>query len=181
MLILLFIFSISISNLLDLTGSFYLIHPFEEKIKRNVLNNIIEFDNKKINLINIKYHKYLLSYLFSLGLIVDYNADSLYGGTSLYEFESKNRIWVKTELGQKVCELINKFETTIPDAITLISAKAMDCLTEVLEIKTLLEIIQFDLKKIKSLNKRAIIKPRRIVRRYQKITPRSNAFNDFII
>jgi hypothetical protein len=62
-----------------------------------------------------------------------------------YEIELSNRMWVKTELGQKVCELMSKFEITISEAIILISAKAMDCLTEVLEIKTLLEIIQFDL------------------------------------
>jgi hypothetical protein len=44
-----------------------------------------------------------------------------------------------------------------------------------------LYLVLSDLKKIKSLNKKAIIKPRRIVSRYQKITPSTNALNHFII
>ena len=134
-------------NLLDLYGEFYLIHPFEENIKRNVLNKIIEYNNKKINMINIKEHSNLISYLFSTGLIIDYNANSLYN--SEIEISASDNKWVKTELGQKVSQIISKFEeTTISDAITLIAAKAMGCFTEILEIKTLLEIIQFDLTKL---------------------------------
>jgi len=135
------------SNLLDMNGNFYLIHPFEENIKRNILNNIIKYNNISSSSINIKEYKYLISYLFSYGLIVDYKANSLYN--KHFDFLSLDREWVKTELGEKVSLIISKFEeTTIPDAITLLAANSMGCLNEVLEIKILLEIIQFDLTKL---------------------------------
>ena len=135
------------TNLLDMIGNFYLIHPFEEDIKRNILNNIIQYKNINTSTINIKEFKYLISYLFSYGLIVDYKADSLYNNQN--EISSGDREWVKTELGEKVSLIISKFEETkIPDAITLLAANSMGCLNEVLEIKILLEIIQFDLTKL---------------------------------
>jgi hypothetical protein len=134
-------------NLIDRNGFFYLIHPFEENIKRNILNNIIQYKNINTSIINIKEFKYLISYLFSYGLIVDYKANSLYNDQN--EISSLDREWVKTELGEKVSLIISKFEETkIPDAITLLAANSMGCLTEVLEIKILLEIIQFDLTKL---------------------------------
>jgi hypothetical protein len=74
-------------------------------------------------------------------------ANSLYNDQN--EISSLDREWVKTELGEKVSLIISKFEETkIPDAITLLAANSMGCLTEVLEIKILLEIIQFDLTKL---------------------------------
>jgi hypothetical protein len=135
------------TNLLDMKGNFYLIHPFEENLKRNVLNNIIKYKNINTPFINIKEFKYLISNLFSYGLLIDYKADFLYNDYN--EISSVDREWVKTELGQKVSLIISKFEeTTIPDAITLLAANSMGCLSEVLEIKILLEIIQFDLTKL---------------------------------
>jgi hypothetical protein len=135
-----------IYNLFDLYGEFFLIHPFEEKIKRNILNEIIEYDKKKINIINIEDYDYIISYLFNLGLIVDYNANSLYYNT--YEKLYVDRNWVKTELGQKISEITSKFENTIPEALTFIAASAMGCLTEILEINLLLNKLQYDLTKL---------------------------------
>ena len=45
-------------NLLDRNGFFYLIHPFEENIKRNILNNIIQYKNNlylRNGIINLIY------------------------------------------------------------------------------------------------------------------------------
>ena len=135
------------SNLLDMRGNFYLIHPFEQDIKRNILNNIIKYKNINTMIINIIEFKYLISNLFSYGLIVDYKANSLYN--KYYDFVSLDREWVKTELGVKVSSIISKFEEiTISDAITLLAASSMGCFNEVLEIKILLETIQFDLTKL---------------------------------
>ncbi len=126
-------------NLFDINGNYYLIHPFENSIKRNVLNQIIEFNNRKMSSIKMYEYRYIVSFLFSKGLILDANADMLYN--YFMEVDAQNRQWVKSELGQKVSQLSSKFMMSIPDLITIISSAAMNCLTEVIEIKIMLEIL----------------------------------------
>lgn len=121
-------------NVLDMTGSFYLIHPFENSIKRNVLNDIIEFNKKPGNNIKPSAFKFILNSLQSQSLIVDAN-NHLYNTPS--NIITPDFLFVKSELGAQVCGL----EFTIADAITLISASAMGCLTEVYEIKIFIEVV----------------------------------------
>jgi hypothetical protein len=128
-------------NLLDINGSFYLIHPYENSIKRNVLNKIISFDKKKTNIIPITNYKYFLRSLIDKNLIVDLNADSLY----LYNDDiiKEKRQFVKTELTTNILKLKEDFELEkINDSITLIAASAMGCLTPVLEIKFFIDLIE---------------------------------------
>ena len=136
----------TILNLLDEDGDYYLIHPFENSIKRNVLNEIIEHGNRQSTRINLGEYRYILSYLFSYGAIIDFNAELLYNYEN--EIVSRNRNWVKSELGEQISELSSKLQTKIPDAITLISASAMNCLTEVLEIKIFLEVLGNSMKNL---------------------------------
>ena len=120
------------TNIFDCYGNFYLIHPFENSIKRNILNNIIYYNNKKKNNIPIKKFVYLINYLYSKNLIIN-TEHNLYNNIILSNGEG----FVKTELGAKIEEL----EMTIPDALTMISAAAMGCLTEIYEINIFIQII----------------------------------------
>ena len=121
-------------NVLDMTGSFYLIHPFENSIKRNVLNDIIEFNTKPSNNIKPSAFKFILNSLQSQSLIIDANKHLYNTPTNII---TPDFLFVKSELGAQLCGL----EHTISDAITLISASAMGCLTEVYEIKIFIEVV----------------------------------------
>jgi hypothetical protein len=120
-------------NVLDMTGCFYLIHPFENYLKRNILNNIIESFGKERSYIDPINFKFILYNLQSNSLLVDANK-YLYNPLSIVNYSTQ---FVKTELGEKVCGL----EFTVSDAITLIVASAMGCLTEVYEIKVFVEVV----------------------------------------
>jgi hypothetical protein len=136
-------------NLLDIDGSFYLIHPYENLIKRNIINKIIKIKYKnnvkdiKVDHIPLNEYKYFLRSLIDSNLIVDLNADSLY----LYydDINRRFRNFAKTELADNALKLVLNLglRTTSPinDAITLISASAMGCLKEVLEINIFLELL----------------------------------------
>jgi len=121
-------------NVLDMEGSFYLIHPFENNIRRNILNNIIEFNNKPSGNIKPSAFKFILNSLQSQSLIVDANKYLYNTPASII---TPNFQFVKSELGEKICNL----ELTVSDAITLISASAMGCLKEVYEIKIFIEVV----------------------------------------
>ena len=143
-----------IDNVLDRTGGFYLIHPFENNIKRNILNIIIQYDNKILEntlLIPLIAYKNIISLLFTNNLLVDTNGNSLY--LSGFEIDNKNRNWFKSELAIQVEKITSKLKTsTIPAAITYISASAMGCLKEINEISLFLEVINNSLTNIPNKN-----------------------------
>ena len=51
------------NKLLDVKGQFYLIHPLENNIDRNILNNIIGYNKKIVSQIPFEENQYILSYL----------------------------------------------------------------------------------------------------------------------
>jgi hypothetical protein len=57
---------------LDRSGRYYLIHPFEESIKRNILNQIIK-DNEIVNQINVNNFLILQSLLFNNLIVIKKN------------------------------------------------------------------------------------------------------------
>lgn len=148
-----------IENLVDLYGKFYLIHPFEDKIKRNILNNIFKFNNNNTNKINIDHYKYIFTNLLNRNLLVD-NSDSLYH----YKYEhSDNRKFIKSEFCDKILNAGSKFsDFEIPKLNTtllLVAAYNMNCYTEVYELTILIEILGNTIEKISSIpfNKYKII------------------------
>ena len=131
-------------NLLDIEGSFYLIHPYENLIKRNIINKIIRIYNnekyKDTNIIPLTEYKFFLRSLIDSNLIIDLNADSLY----LYneDVTKKFRNFTKTELTVNALSLQKDLELIkINEAITLISASSMGCLKEVQEINIFLSLL----------------------------------------
>ena len=134
-------------SLLDMNGLFYIIHPFENLIKRNILGiiisyniNNIEFDSKKIPdeifsnmLINLN-NKYLL---------VNFNNNN------------DNKIvlssYAKTEFVNIIEEMdsyLDWKEKSIEDIIVMLTSKAYGSFNEVLEILTFIKTINGSIKNL---------------------------------
>ena len=134
-----------IMNLLDQTGKFYLIHPFENNLKRNILNQILNF-----NIIPLSDYKYIISYLFHNNLLIDMNGDSLYMYS--YDINRIDRNWFKSELATQIKKISNNIELNIQQTITTIAASAMGCLVEVQEIIEFLKLINNSFKNLHNKN-----------------------------
>ena len=118
---------INISNLFDLYGEFYLIHPKEDKIVRNCANQIIKIKEhinsveKKVNKLEMIIFNQTLFNLQSKLQIVDINA---------YEFVQINNDITKmnnidmkrTLLGEKISELVSKTSLSYNLSMTLFYA-----------------------------------------------------------
>lgn len=128
-----------IDNLLDTSGNFYLIHPYENIIKRNIINNIIKINSINKNNISPGEYKFFLRSLIDKNLLININGDSLY----IYSEDIiQKKKFVKTELAVNVLKIKKDFNLEkINDCITLIAASSMDCLKEVLEIKLFLDLL----------------------------------------
>lgn len=128
-----------IYNILDKKGRFYLIHPFESIIKRNIMNDVIISNKKKSNEVLGYNYVYMLSYLFDKNLLIDMYAEKLFNNS--YDILNYPRNFVITELTQKYQSLSSEFSTTIPETITLISASAMGCFNEVRRLMIFMKLI----------------------------------------
>jgi len=114
----------------DINGSFYIIHPFENEIVRNIYNEIICFKKVKTNIIPenifIKDIEQLQKNLILVNL--DYKKDSR-GGI--------NDKIVKTSLYNHVIELqktLGDNSIDINDCVTLFASVGFDCFNDVLAI-----------------------------------------------
>ena len=149
------------SNLFDTTGDFYLIHPFELNISRNILNKIISYKTDKVNKTNIipKYeYTYILKYLIYNNLLIDSNSSKLF----IFNTDISNNFnyYMKTELSDKLLELssdVSKSLMLIDNkniinqySLSLISAVAMGCYNQVVEIILLASELNMKLNNIYS-------------------------------
>jgi hypothetical protein len=127
-------------NILDRKGQYYLINPFESFIDRNIMNNIIAY-RKNIMLKEVFEgdYIYILSYLFDKNLLVDINANKLFNNS--YDILTEPRNFVITELVDKYKSLSQKFNTTIPETITLIASSAMGCFNEIVSLIIFIRMI----------------------------------------
>lgn len=145
-------------TVIDLSGRFYLIHPFENDIKRNVLNEIFayNFNNKIIYTNKIPYieYRYLLMFLLQNNLLIDKDM------TNIFIYKNINiKSLVKSDIADKVLKLssfMSGEESTstsnIQNAISLIAANAYGCLNDVVEIIILMNALGFDISKISNIN-----------------------------
>ena len=126
-----------LENVLDTKGCFYLIHPFENKIKRNVLNQIIEYNGKITDKINQGDFAHITGYLLDKNMIIDYKAEELFNNN--YYIMNIERTFILSELAQKYKSISSKFNKSIPDTISLLAASAMGCFNEVMKINIFIE------------------------------------------
>jgi hypothetical protein len=164
-------------DIFDYFGRFYLIHPFEDKIVRNIYNQIVSFSSVRTNRIKPEHYRYILSNLFNRQLIIDENSSSLYQTISEI---NQLRVWRKTELSDYVKELTKIFSTvkdlgelTREDVVTLIAARAMNCFEEVFWIMIFMELLNDDILNI--IDKKAIS-----IDEYLKIYQSSRVKSDII-
>jgi len=137
-----------IKNISDLNGEFYLIHPFESSIKRNIFNEIIKYNHKKVKVLPDKIFNDMLFRLNSKILLIDIEYKSIYQRNKIIEFNN-----------YYVCEIYNII-TTIRENLTFINREndkeafvimasmGYDCLFEVVGILTLLTSISYSIKNL---------------------------------
>lgn len=125
-------------NMQDKSGKFFLIHYFEKKMIRNIYNDIIYFDNKKVNsnfqISNI-YYVNLLHFLRTAHLIVpryisnNNNKEYKYIENYADYTNEPSEIYIKTEIGKEIIKYSSDYPITytIKHLLTLFYAKHINC------------------------------------------------------
>ena len=138
-------FTMNILN--DIHGLFYIIHPLENNIKRNILNNIIQdqlentfIESNTIRPVNLSRIK---KKLYDLNLLIDYN-NNLY--ISKNNFEIINKIEYKTEFGNILTEF--KSIESINDKILLLHSYGLNIEVEISELLLLIKLVGNNINKI---------------------------------
>ena len=132
-------FGISFPTLIDNYCSFYLIHPFENNITRNIFNNIIKYNNKEKSMVPYEEYVYLLSSIINNYYIANIKCNNLYQSDVDIK-RLKECFFIKTELGDYISDLTKEADLTKylelneKDIISLIAAKSLNCFVDVFEI-----------------------------------------------
>jgi len=116
-----------IENLIDTKGQFYIIHPFENNITRNIRNEIIEYNKRETKVIPELFFTESLNILKHQLVLIDINS----------AFETNLQNLRKTEIYKKVSDLQRALSSNIIDSndcLTIIAATALNCVNEVLAI-----------------------------------------------
>jgi hypothetical protein len=136
----------SLYELLDYNGLFYIIHPFENLLKRNIKGNII---NYTINDIEYKIKDKIPDIIFKNMLL------SLSQTYLLVDLKLNNDINVLDTFKTEFVNIINDMdeyldwkEKTIEDIIIILTSKAYGSFNEVLEILTLIKTINGTMKNL---------------------------------
>lgn len=123
-------------NMFDLNGNFYIIHPFETSIKRNIVNRIISFKNKKENKIKHKIFRPMLNNMEVKLQFVNLN----YG-------KAKSN-YNKTIYADKINEVIRVIDSSFlleNEAITLLLGSGFDIEIEIIEILSMLTACNYNI------------------------------------
>jgi hypothetical protein len=125
-------------NLVDLTGTFYIIHPYENLLHRNICNTIIKYKNVEINKIPAyEFNKYLTILQSKLVIVdVDYNPNDIFD-------KDKDKTYFRTNLYGYVLELQKSLSDNtidINDCLILFSSMGLDCFNEVLAVLTMVKV-----------------------------------------
>jgi hypothetical protein len=123
----------------DYNGEFYIIHPQENLIIRNINNKIIQYSELKQSLIPAHIFDKEIEILQQNLILVDTNYNS-----NIFNIDYNNKKYVKTELYKKILELKKNFDNFINDndSITIIASIAFNCMNEVLSIIILIKTIE---------------------------------------
>ena len=126
-------------NVVDVNGIFYIIHPFENLIKRNINNNIIEFnETERIEIPKLFFSNIFESLKQKLVLVnTNYQTNLRSENINLNDFV-KTTIYQKINLLQKS---LNSKIIDVNDCLTIFASIGLDCFNEVLAILLMLKII----------------------------------------
>lgn len=133
----------SLESLLDYYGLFYIIHPFENMLKRNIKGQIISYE---INNVEYKMNDKLPDYIFA-NMLLNLNHKYLLVDLKLSNTTNDTNIlnYVKTEyvdIINDMDEYLGWKEKTIEDVIIMLCSKAYGSFNEVLEILTFIKTLK---------------------------------------
>jgi hypothetical protein len=123
----------------DISGEFYIIHPKENFIIRNINNEIIEFNNTELYSIPKYIFVKDINILMQKLILIDTNYSS-----NIFNINYENQNYVKTDIYQKVLDLqkvIGSYLLNENDYLTIFAAMGFGCLFEVLSILTLIKSV----------------------------------------
>ena len=118
----------SFDTLIDQSGAFYIVHPFENSVTRNILGNIIKADNKVTNIINQLHFNTMLQTAQNKLLYVPVNGE--------------NTMYLRTEYFDKINEILRIVQLgdfMEKDATILLLAAAFNITFECIEVICMLK------------------------------------------
>jgi hypothetical protein len=139
-------------NILDLEGNFYLIHPYELVIKRNILHEIIMFNGKKMDTVPESPFKDMIYKLNYKMFLINIKQKNIFVNEKIifndyYICEIYNFI---SEIRKKSS---NTFIETDKDAIVILASMGFNCLNEVIAILTLIKLSNNSIKNLFIIDK----------------------------
>jgi hypothetical protein len=129
-----------INALSDYNGNFYIIHPKENLIIRNINNEIIQYTELKQSVIPPNVFDKEIEILNQRLILIDTNYNS-----NIFNVDYNSKNYVKSELYKKILELekiINNNLIEYNDYLTIFASIAFDCMIEVLSIIILIKTIE---------------------------------------
>ena len=129
-----------INALSDYNGDFYIIHPKENLIIRNINNEIIQYTELKQSLIPPNVFDKEIQILQERLILIDTNYNS-----NIFNVDYNSKNYVKTDLYKKILELakiINNKLFEYNDYLTIFASIAFDCMIEILSIIILIKTIE---------------------------------------
>jgi hypothetical protein len=129
-----------INALSDYNGNFYIIHPKENLIIRNINNEIIQYTELKQSIIPPNVFDKEIEILNQRLILIDTNYNS-----NIFNVDYNSKNYVKSELYKKILELekiINNNLIEYNDYLTIFASIAFDCMIEVLSIIILIKTIE---------------------------------------
>lgn len=171
--------------LIDKYGKFYLVHPFENIITRNILGNIImvKDDSKQKNknfIPSSLFYNYVINLSYTY-FLVDINATTYKGS---HDNNINSNIYYKTELADYVNKFKQKFsdkEISTQDIITILTANAYGSCIDVLQILSLIRSINKSIKNLLSTLEFYNNQDREIEYLYHLISKFKNDFKNFTV
>lgn len=127
-----------LENILDTECIFYIIHPYEDKIVRNILHIPIQINNKKVNKFEETIFNKLLSRLENKLLLVNIKPTRIISNTN---FNINYDNYYITELVEHINNITRlKIVDNFNEGILILYAQAYDVLYEIMQIITLIKI-----------------------------------------
>jgi len=119
-------------ELFDLKGSLYIIHPFEEKIKRNVMGGIISYNKITTNIIDDKMYQPMISNMRVKMLYLSINTKSI---------KIKDNIYKKTVYAEKILEVMRIMSWEEKESIILLLGSAYNIVMETCMVQSMIQAI----------------------------------------
>ena len=139
------------NTLLDFNGTFYIIHPFENELVRNVNNKIIKVNGILSNRMDSIKMERIVTKLSTKMLLVNIKGEYLNVSTlnNLHK-----RTWKKTILADKLNQLSRVTILPLPDVYAILVGSGYNILEEVLEIIAMLNAINYSISSLASVSKK---------------------------